>query len=147
MFFDNMTDDTIRFQLRLSSSEKNRDALALHIHVVKGIYDPILKWPFLGKIVFLVINQNEPTIKLEAIIDGKNSEAFKRATADINLIGYGFKEITTLSDLEKRRFVYDNKLVIVVTVKSHRESDFVIDLKSKVDLVHPTNGSELKHFF
>lgn len=120
-----------RFQLRLTSSLKNTDGLRLLIHVAKGVYDPILKWPFFGKIVFHIINQVDRTEKLEAIIDRKSSVAFQRArTADINLIGYGLPVTMTISDLEKRGFINGDKLIIVVTVKSYHDNDFIVDLKS-----------------
>lgn len=59
--------------------------------------------------------------------------AFQRAETNINLIGYGFPVTMTVSDLEKRGFIKNDKLIIVVTVRSFHENDFVIDLKSDED--------------
>lgn len=101
---------------------------------MKGIYDPILKWPFFGKVVFRIINQVDPKEKLEAVIDRKSSTAFQRAQADINLTGYGLPVTMTISDLMERGFAFHDKLIIVVSVKSYHDNDFIIDLGPDDDL-------------
>lgn len=110
-----------KFRMRLFWSHTTQNSLALYIHVEKGEYDFILKWPFEGQITFSIVHPLDSNLRLQSVMKTNGSEAFHRSTLQINNHGFGFSKIT-LAELNQQGFVRDNQLIIVVTVKSNNMS-------------------------
>lgn len=109
-----------RFRMRLVLSNKTQNTLGVLIHVVKGNFDFILKWPFSGEITVSMIHPVDPNLRLKSVMKTNGSEqAFQRPTLDINPRGFGFTKTVTLSELEKHGYLQDNQLIIVISVKTH----------------------------
>ena len=106
-----------KFRMRLFWSHLTQNALALYIHVEKGEYDFILKWPFEGQITFSIIHPVDSNSRLQSVMKTNGSEAFQRPMLQINHLGFGFSKIT-LAELNQQGFVRDNQLIILVTVAS-----------------------------
>lgn len=114
-----------RFRMRLVLSSEMQNTLGVLIHVVKGNYDSILKWPFVGEITVSMIHPVDPNLRLKSVMRTNGTEqAFQRPLLDINPRGFGFTKTITVSELEKHGYLRDNQLIIVVSVKSHNIDQF-----------------------
>ena len=90
--------------------------LSLFIHFMQGEYDDILDWPFSGKIILTVIDQN-PICELrnhvsETLISKPNLAAFQRPQNPRNHKGFGYMEFVPLSAIDKMTYVRNDTLII-----------------------------------
>lgn len=108
-----------RFRVRLMLSPKNSDALAILLHLVKGNYDFILKWPFVGEFTICIIHPLDPNLRLKSTFKSNAMEAFQRPALDINPRGFGFNETVRITELYTQGYVQDDKLIVVVYTKSN----------------------------
>ncbi|KAK7872495.1 hypothetical protein R5R35_014286 [Gryllus longicercus] len=107
-----------RFCARLNISPKERDHLALLIHLKRGDNDQFLDWPFSGRISFTLINHLYPHLHLhETMMSRPELDAFKRPIADLNPRGFGYTEFLSVYDLRNQGFIYDNRIVIKIQVQ------------------------------
>ena len=90
--------------------------LSLFIHFMQGEFDDILDWPFNGKIILTVIDQN-PICELrnhvtETLISKPNLAAFQRPQNPRNHKGFGYMEFVPLSAIDKMTYVRNDTLII-----------------------------------
>lgn len=108
-----------RFCIRLTLS-KTKLSLAIILHMLKGNYDHVLTWPFVGEIMISVIHPIDSNIRLTSVIKAnQNSEAFSRPTQKMNPCGFGFPETTAIPDLVQQGFLQNDKLVMLVSARSN----------------------------
>ncbi|XP_046573707.1 TNF receptor-associated factor 6-like [Haliotis rubra] len=90
--------------------------LSIFIHFMQGDWDEILDWPFSGRIVLSVIDQN-PICELrnhiaETLIAKPNLAAFQKPVTPRNHKGFGYMEFVALSVLDNADFVRNDTLII-----------------------------------
>ena len=90
--------------------------LSLFIHFMQGEFDDILDWPFSGKIILTVIDQN-PICELrnhvsETLVAKPNLAAFQRTQNPRNHKGFGYMEFVPLSVIDRMTYVCNDTLII-----------------------------------
>lgn len=90
--------------------------LSLFIHFMQGEYDDILDWPFNGRIILTVIDQN-PICELrnhvtETLLSKPNLAAFQRPANPRNHKGFGYMEFLPLSVIDKMTYIRSDTLII-----------------------------------
>ena len=95
--------------------------LAVCFVILKGEYDSILPWPFRGKVIFTLVDQQEDLNDRENIVKSitpdptNDGEWNKRPVTDENIgkeFGYSLHEFT----LARRHFIVDDTIFVQVTV-------------------------------
>ncbi|XP_052272436.1 TNF receptor-associated factor 6-like isoform X2 [Dreissena polymorpha] len=91
--------------------------LSLFIHFMQGEYDDLLEWPFSGKIVLTVIDQN-PICEMrnhltETLHSKPNLAAFQRPTSFRNHKGFGYMEFLPLNVIEGSSTYIKNDTLII----------------------------------
>jgi len=91
--------------------------ISLFIAVMRHDYDGLLHWPFKGKVVFTLIDQNNREHVIDAFRADPTSDSFRRPMSEMN-IASGSPLFCPLSKLEDRRYAYvkDDEIFIKVTV-------------------------------
>ncbi|XP_067003610.1 TNF receptor-associated factor 6 [Anabrus simplex] len=108
-----------RFCARMNLSPKERDYLALIIHLTKGENDDFLDWPFTGRISITLINGVYPNLHLrDTMMSRPELDAFKRPVQNINPRGFGYTEFISVQDLRTQGFLVNNCLQIKIRVQS-----------------------------
>lgn len=90
--------------------------LSLFIHFMQGEYDDLLEWPFSGRIVLTVVDQN-PICELrshisETLTSKPNLAAFQRPVSLRNHKGFGYMEFLPLSVIDGSTYVRNDTLII-----------------------------------
>lgn len=90
--------------------------LSIFIHFMQGDYDDILDWPFNGRIILTVIDQN-PVCELrhhvnETLISKPNLAAFQRPNTPRNHKGFGYMEFLPIGILDNSTYVRNDTLII-----------------------------------
>lgn len=90
--------------------------LSLFIHFMQGEFDDILDWPFNGRIILTVIDQN-PICELrnhvsETLLSKPNLAAFQRPQNPRNHKGFGYMEFLPLSVIDKMAYIRNDTLII-----------------------------------
>lgn len=97
--------------------------LSLFIHIMQSENDDILYWPFVGKVVLTILDQNPAVGKRkhisETLIAKPGLAAFQRPTSYRNHRGFGYMEFAPLSFIEsnERMFIKDDALIIRADIK------------------------------
>lgn len=90
--------------------------LSLFIHFMQGEYDDVLEWPFTGRIVLSVVDQNEcwelRNHVAETLSAKPNLAAFQRPTTPRNHKGFGYMEFLPLSVLRNSTYIRNDTLII-----------------------------------
>ena len=94
--------------------------LSVYVVVMKGEYDAILPWPFLPKVTFTLIDQQEDTSQRENVVMSLKSDPtkvknFARPVSDENP-GRGFPTFVSHEQLQTRRYIVDNTIFLQVKV-------------------------------
>ncbi|KAL4225683.1 TNF receptor-associated factor 6 [Mactra antiquata] len=94
--------------------------LSLFIHFMQGEYDDLLEWPFNGRIVLTVIDQNpiceQRNDISETLLSKSNLAAFQRPTSARNHKGFGYMEFLPLNVIDGSTYVKNDTLIIKATV-------------------------------
>ncbi|XP_029638528.1 TNF receptor-associated factor 6-like isoform X1 [Octopus sinensis] len=90
--------------------------LSVFIHFMQGEWDDTLTWPFRGKIILSVIDQN-PNIEerrhsVESLISKPTLDAFQKPTTHRNHKGFGYMEYVPLSELDNSTYVLNDTLIL-----------------------------------
>ncbi|XP_052800376.1 TNF receptor-associated factor 6-like isoform X2 [Mya arenaria] len=90
--------------------------LSLFIHFMQGEYDEMLDWPFSGKIVLTVMDQN-PICEMrshisETLMSKPNLAAFQKPTSNRNHKGFGYMEFLPLNVIDGSTYVRNDTLII-----------------------------------
>lgn len=94
--------------------------LSLFIHFMQGEYDDLLEWPFNGRIVLTIIDQN-PICELrndisETLLSKPNLAAFQRPNSTRNHKGFGYMEFLPLSVIDGSSYIKNDTLIIKANV-------------------------------
>lgn len=94
--------------------------LSLFIHFMQGEFDDLLEWPFSGRIVLTVIDQN-PVCEMrrdisETLLSKPNLAAFQRPTSTRNHKGFGYMEFLPLNVINGSTYVRNDTLIIKASV-------------------------------
>ncbi|KAK7481839.1 hypothetical protein BaRGS_00026865 [Batillaria attramentaria] len=90
--------------------------LSLFIHFMQGENDDLLEWPFNGRIVLSVKDQNEccelRNHVAETLSSKPNLAAFQRPTTPRNHKGFGYMEFLPLNVLRNSSYIRNDTLII-----------------------------------
>lgn len=94
--------------------------LSLFIHFMQGEFDDLLEWPFNGKIILTVIDQN-PICEMrrdisETLLSKPNLAAFQRPSSSRNHKGFGYMEFLPLNVINGSTYVRNDTLIIKASV-------------------------------
>ncbi|XP_060566539.1 TNF receptor-associated factor 6-like [Ruditapes philippinarum] len=94
--------------------------LSLFIHFMQGEYDDLLEWPFSGRIVLTIIDQN-PMCEMrnhisETLMSKPNLAAFQRPVSTRNHKGFGYMEFLPLSVIDGSTYIKNDTLIIKANV-------------------------------
>ncbi|XP_076471576.1 TNF receptor-associated factor 6-like isoform X2 [Babylonia areolata] len=94
--------------------------LSLFIHFMQGEYDDVLDWPFSGRIILSIMDQNDccelRNHVAETLMAKPNLAAFQKPTTPRNHKGFGYMEFLPLSALKQSTYVKNDTLIIKVHV-------------------------------
>ena len=85
--------------------------LSLHFILMKGEYDPLLKWPFDYMVKFVLIDQTHRRHIWDHFQPDHDSPSFQRPQSDSN-VPYNIPQFTELSVLDDERYVKDDVMYI-----------------------------------
>lgn len=99
--------------------------LSIFVHFMQGEYDDILEWPFSGRIMLSVLDQN-PTCELrshvmETLVAKPTLAAFQRPTTPRNHKGFGYMEFLPLSVLDNSSYIRNDTLIIKAQIIGRSE--------------------------
>lgn len=94
--------------------------LSVFVHFMQGEFDEILEWPFSGRIILTIIDQN-PICELrhhmsETLLSKPNLAAFQRPNQSRNHKGFGYMEFMPLSVIDGSMYVRNDTLIIKVNI-------------------------------
>ncbi|XP_045176492.2 TNF receptor-associated factor 6-like [Mercenaria mercenaria] len=94
--------------------------LSLFIHFMQGENDDLLEWPFSGRIVLTIIDQN-PICEMrnhisETLMSKPNLAAFQRPVSMRNHKGFGYMEFLPLSVIDGSTYIKNDTLIIKANV-------------------------------
>lgn len=94
--------------------------LSVFIHFMQGEWDDILTWPFRGKIVLSVLDQNPVADQrqhaVETLVSKPMLAAFQRPTTHRNHKGFGYMEYVPLEVLDNSTYVVNDTLILKAQV-------------------------------
>lgn len=95
-------------------------SLSMFVHFMKDDNDDILTWPFSGRIIFSIIDQNHDSTQrkniTEPLVSDPKLEAFKKPTSTRNPKGFGFQDFVNISLLNTRMYLKNDVLIVKITV-------------------------------
>ena len=111
----------LKIQLYPNGCGAGKDThLSVFIKIMKGEYDAILPWPFLPRVTFTLIDQQEDTSQRENVVRSfkANStlESFARPVGDENP-GRGYPTFVSHEQLQTRRYIVDNTIFLQVKIE------------------------------
>lgn len=95
--------------------------IALFVHMMKGDYDDILKWPFTGKVNLSILDQSSENRKeniSQTFEAHSNLASFKKPTGLRSHKGYGYVEFAPLDEIREPKYVRDDKMFVRIQILS-----------------------------
>ncbi|XP_006820821.2 TNF receptor-associated factor 2-like [Saccoglossus kowalevskii] len=91
--------------------------ISLFFVIMKGTFDGLLRWPFMQKVTFMILDQKNQDHVIDSFRPTTTSNSFQRPTGDMN-IASGCPLFMPLSQLDSRRHAYvkDDCMFIKVIV-------------------------------
>lgn len=89
--------------------------ISLFFVIMRGEYDALLKWPFVQKVTFMILDQDNKNHVIDAFRPDPTSSSFKRPNIEMN-IASGCPMILSLSDLNNHGYVKNNTMFIKIIV-------------------------------
>ncbi|XP_069133693.1 TNF receptor-associated factor 6-like isoform X1 [Argopecten irradians] len=90
--------------------------LSVFIHFMQGEYDDILEWPFSGRIVLTVLDQNPICEQrhhvIETLVSKPHLAAFQKPVTPRNHKGFGYMEFLPLGILDNSNYIKNDTLLI-----------------------------------
>lgn len=90
--------------------------LSLFIHFMQGDFDDVIDWPFNGRIILSVMDQNDlcelRNPVTETLTAKPNLAAFQKPTTPRNHKGFGYMEFLPLSALKNSTYIKNDTLII-----------------------------------
>ena len=93
--------------------------LSLFFVLMKGEYDPLLKWPFDYKVSMILVDQNRRKHLVQTFKPTPESSSFQRPQTDMN-VASGCPQFTKLSVLDDEDYVKENVMYIKCIVDTSR---------------------------
>ncbi len=78
--------------------------LSLFFVLMKGEYDPLLKWPFDNKVSLILVDQNHRKHVVQTFKPSAESSSFQQPTTDMN-VASGCPQFAKLSALDDTSYV------------------------------------------
>jgi TNF receptor-associated factor 6 len=103
-----------KFCARINLSQKTRDCLSFHVHLMKSENDFHLSWPFIGRIKISMINKDSLLSQHDILMSNPDILAFHRPREDISPRGFGFMEYAMIGDIIKRGFIDNDCLTVKI---------------------------------
>lgn len=103
-----------KFCARINLSNKVKDCLSFHIHLMRSENDFHLNWPFIGRIKISMINREPNNSQHDILMSNPEILAFHRPSEEISPRGFGFMEYALISDVVKRNFIDNDCLTIKI---------------------------------
>jgi hypothetical protein len=116
-FYSNCFGYRICIRANLNGVDSARGThLSIFVHFMQGEFDDILEWPFSGRIMLSVLDQN-PTCELrshvvETLVAKPTLAAFQRPNTPRNHKGFGYMEFLPLSVLNNSTYIRNDTLII-----------------------------------
>ena len=79
--------------------------------LMKGEYDPLLKWPFDYKVSMILVDQNQQKHRVQTFKPTPESSSFQRPQTDMN-VASGCPQFAKLSVLDDEDYVKENVMYI-----------------------------------
>ena len=93
--------------------------LSLFFVLMKGEYDPLLKWPFDYKVSMILVDQNRRKHLVQTFKPTPESSSFQRPQTDMN-VASGCPQFAKLSVLDDEDYVKENVMYIKCIVDTSR---------------------------
>jgi TNF receptor-associated factor 6 len=103
-----------RFCARINLSQKMKDCLSFHIHLMRSENDYHLSWPFIGRIKISMIHKDQAQWQQDILMSKAEILAFHRPREDISCRGFGFMEYAMVNEITKRGFIDNDCLTIKI---------------------------------
>ncbi|CRK88512.1 CLUMA_CG002311, isoform A [Clunio marinus] len=102
-----------KFCARINLSQKEKDCLSFHIHLMRSDNDYHLSWPFIGRIKITMINKDPTFNQTDILMSKPEIKAFHRPPEDISPRGFGFTEYAFINEIIKRGFIDNNDCLTI----------------------------------
>ena len=89
--------------------------ISLFFVLMRGEYDPLLRWPFRQKVTFMLLDQNNVEHVIDAFRPDPNSSSFQRPRRETN-IASGCPLFLPLANLNNHAYIKDDAMFIKVIV-------------------------------
>ena len=89
--------------------------ISLFFVIMRGEYDPLLRWPFRQKVTFMLLDQNNVEHVIDAFRPDPNSSSFQRPRRETN-IASGCPLFFPLGDLNNHAYIKDDAMFVKVIV-------------------------------
>ena len=93
--------------------------LSIFFVLMKGEYDPLLKWPFENKVSLILVDQNHRKHIVQTFKPTPESSSFQRPRADMN-VASGCPQFSKLSVLDDKNYVKEDVMYIKCIVDTSR---------------------------
>ena len=94
--------------------------VALFVHMMQGEYDPILEWPFTGRIALSILDQSDASgfrhHISQTFVARPNLPAFQRPTAPRNCEGCGNVEFAPIEQIREGQYVKNNTMLVRIQI-------------------------------
>ena len=91
--------------------------VAIFVHMMKGEYDDLLEWPFVGRITLSILDQSDARYRtdISRIVQAKpNLMPFQKPIDTVSSVGYGFEMFAPIADVFGRSYVKNDKLFLKI---------------------------------
>ena len=109
-------------QLRIEWDCDNTGKVCLGIHIMKGKYDDKLKWPFIYRFKFVILNQNsnQDDYNYTSCVSGeslnKSPECFQRPT-EVRNTGFGTRSFISQTDILTEKYCRGDTISLHIIVE------------------------------
>ena len=93
--------------------------LSIFFVLMKGKYDPLLKWPFESKVSLILVDHNHRKHIVQTFKPTQESSSFQRPCSDMN-IASGCPQFARLTVLDDENYVKDDVLYIKCIIDTSR---------------------------
>eukprot|EP00731_Ephydatia_muelleri_P024007 Em0016g278a len=93
--------------------------LSIFFVLMKGEYDPLLKWPFDHKVSLILVDQNHRKHIVQTFKPTQDSSSFQRPRTDMN-VASGCPQFSKLDVLEDQSYVKDDVMYIKCIIDTSR---------------------------
>ena len=83
---------------------------------MRGQYDALLRWPFRGRVTFMLLDQDNVNHVISAFCANPNSCSFQRPRRETN-IAIGYPQFCSLVQLNNHAYVKDNSMFLKIIVE------------------------------